>query len=47
MHGMSVMLLVSAGICASGVVLALTRMPRRVPVAIAGGRDKGQSLHAG
>ena len=46
-HGMSVMLLVSAGICASGVVLALTRMPRRVPVATAGGRDKGQSLHAG
>jgi hypothetical protein len=43
-HAMSVMLWVSAAICAAGVVLALTRMPRRTPAAPA---KHAQSVHAG
>ena len=43
-HGMSVMLLVSAAICVAGVVLALTRMPLRAADAAA---QDAQSLHVG
>ena len=42
-HGMSVTLLVSAAICATGAVLALTRMPLRRSVEPQG---RGQSVHA-
>jgi EmrB/QacA subfamily drug resistance transporter len=43
-HGMSVMLLVSAGICVAGVVAALAVMPRRAPVTTA---QDAQSVHVG
>ena len=43
-HGLSAMLLVSAGICAVGVVLALLRMPRHAPGAAL---QDAQSVHVG
>jgi len=43
-HGMSVMLLVSAGICVVGVVAALAVMPRRAPATTA---QDAQSVHVG
>jgi hypothetical protein len=42
-HGMSVLLWVSAAICAAGAVLALNRMPLR---RTADQKDRGQSIHA-
>ena len=42
-HGMSVTLLVSAAICATGAVLALTRMPLRRSVEP---QRRGQWVHA-
>ena len=42
-HGMSVLLWVSAAICAAGAVLALNRMPLR---RTADPKDRGQSIHA-
>ena len=42
-HGMSMMLLVSAGICVVGFALALTRMPRRV---VTTRTEDAQSVHA-
>jgi len=43
-HGMSVMLWVSAAVCAAGVAVALAVMPRRAPVAVA---KDAQSVHVG
>ena len=48
-HGMSVMLWVTAAICAAGAVLALNRMPLRrhpEPIEPTEPEERGQSVHA-